>query len=295
MTLPTFVIGGAPKAGTTALWALLAEHPDVWMSRLKEPYFLTRDVNNPAPGVRIIGAPRTNSYPRGLEWYESLFAEGADRRARGEASTHYIGALDGPELMERHVPGLKVIFILRQPVDRMYSHYWHNEKRGHSLPPFRAVLEDHPDLRYLEYMSRYGQHVERYRQALGPDRVHLVLFDDLRTRPAEVFREVCRFIEVDDSFQPDFAAEHNPYGTPASRSLQRAITRTTYMRWTFLPEGVRRSARRMRIALQNWNLRRAAYRPIDEDVRRQLQDHFELDISYVERLTRPLPEWRPGA
>jgi hypothetical protein len=295
MALPTFVIGGAPKAGTTALWAQLAAHPQVWMSPVKEPHFLTRDANNPAPGVRIIGAPRSDTYSRGLDWYESLFAEGADCPARGEASTHYLGALDGPELMERYVPGLKVIFVLRQPVERAYSHYWHNVKRGHDLPPFAAVLDDDPSLRYVLYMSRYREHLERYRRALGDDRIHLVLFDDLRGDAPGTYQRICRFIGVDDAFQPDFTREYNPHAEPANRGLQRLLAASTYRRWTFIPGALRRPARSVRRRLESWNLRKASHVPMEPAVRERLMDLFHDDIAYVEALTRPLPGWWQAA
>lgn len=292
MALPTFVIGGAPKAGTTALWAWLSAHPQVWMSPIKEPHFLTRDANHPAPGVKIIGAPRADTHARGIAWYESLFAGGEDCPARGEASTHYLGALDGPELMNRHVPELKVIFVLRDPVDRAYSHYWHNRKRGHDLPEFAEVLADDPRLRYLVYMSRYRQHVGRYRSALGAERVHLVLYDDMRTDPGGVFADICRYIGVDDSVPIDFERRHNPHAEPASRALQRLIAGTTYRRWSFLPAVVRRPARRLRSTLERRNLRRAAYPRLDADLRQRLVELFEDDIAYVESLTRPLGAWR---
>lgn len=292
MALPTFVIGGAPKAGTTALWAWLSTHPDVWMSPIKEPHFLTRDANHPAPGVEIIGAPRSDTHSRGIEWYASLFAGGEASAARGEASTHYLGALDGPELIERYVPGLRVVFVLRQPVDRAYSHYWHNRKKGHRLPPFAAVLDDVPALRYLVYMSRYREHVERYRQALGQDRVHVVLYDDLRSHPLPTFAEICRYIGVSDEYRPDVASQHNPHAEPASATLQRLIARSTYRRWRLLPGLVRRPARRVRNALEARNLRPAVYRPLEPELRARLTEIFEPDIAYVENLTRPLPSWR---
>ncbi|HET7520401.1 MAG TPA: sulfotransferase [Candidatus Limnocylindria bacterium] len=291
MALPTFVIGGAPKAGTTALWAQLAAHPDVWMSRVKEPHFLTRDANNPAPGVHIIGAPRADTHSRGLAWYESLFDEGAERPVRGEASTHYLGALDGPELMERFVPGLKVIFVLRQPVDRAYSHYWHNLKRGHDLPPFPAVLDDDPALRYVIYMSRYRQHLERYRHALGDERLLFVLYDDLRSSPADAYRRICRFIGASEDFLPDFAREHNVHAVPVNRGLQKVLAASTYRSWSFVPAAVRRPARAIRQRLESWNLRKAAYEPMDPAVRSSLMELFRDDIAYVESVTRPLPEW----
>lgn len=292
MALPTFVIGGAAKAGTTALWAWCSSHPDIWMSPVKEPHFFTRDATNPAPGIRIVGPARDDSYARGIGWYEGLFEGGEDRRARGEASTHYLVAPDGPELMERHAPGLKVIFIFRQPVERAYSHYWHYRRRGWNLPPFSAALADDPRLRYLLHMSRYDQHLERYRRALGDDRLKLLLFDDLRERPEETFRDVCRFIGVDDTVSPDFSREHNPARQPTSHTLQRAITTTRFMGWRFLPDAIRRPARRLRSALEMRNQRPTPSPPLDADTFDALLELFEDDIAAVERVTRPLPEWR---
>jgi hypothetical protein len=292
VALPTFVIGGARKSGTTALWAFLAEHPQVWMSRLKEPHFLTRDANRPAPGVTIIGASKALTHSRGIDWYEALFAEGASLPARGEASTSYLVAPDAPEIVERLLPGLKVIFVLRNPVDRAYSDYWHQVKRGHRVPPFAAVLEDHPVLRHLLYTGRYAEHLTRWRASLGDERLHVVLFDDLRSDPAGTYQGICRFIGVDDTFAPDFAVEHNPHGEPANELLQRVLVRTTYRRWKFLPGLLRRPARRLREALRQRNLRRATYPPLPDDMRARLLTYFDEDIAYVEALTRPLPEWR---
>jgi hypothetical protein len=292
--LPTFLIGGAPKAGTTALWALLDAHPQVFMSRKKEPRFLTRNLNEPAPGVRMIGPDRDVTYDRGLAWYQSLFAGSEGALARGEASPQYIGAQDGPELMERHVPGVRVVFALRQPVDRAYSQYWQHWKKGWRMAPFARLLDDEPSLRYLDYMSRYAQHVERYRQALGPDRVHLVLFDDLRAQPERVYRELCRFIGVDDTFQPpSFGDSYNEFATPRLRWLQRGLMWTYFGRYRRLvPRAMRPRLRRLRRRIVNLNRNRTPYRPLDPALRARLTDRYDEDIAYVERLTRPLPEWR---
>jgi hypothetical protein len=292
MALPTFVIGGAPKAGTTALRAWLRDHPQVWMTETKEPHFLTRDVNNPAPGVRIAGPPRVDTFRRGWPWYESLFEPGSHLAARGEASTHYLGSVDTPSLIAEHLPGLKVIFVLRQPVQRAYSHYWQGRKRGWQLPPFEAILRDHPALRYLVHAGRYRANVGRYVETLGRDRVHLLLSDDIRADPGAAWRGVCAFLQIDPSFVPRFEIEHNPHAEPAHRSVHELIGRSKYGRWSFLPPVARRPMRRLRDRVEAWNLRRAAYEPIDPAVSRALQDLFADDIAFVEEMVRPLPEWR---
>jgi Sulfotransferase family len=292
--LPTFLIGGAPKAGTTALWALLEAHPQVFMSRVKEPRFLTRRLNEPAPGVRMIGPDRSVNFHRGLAWYESLFSGSDGALARGEASPQYLGAQDGPELMERFLPGVKIVFALRQPVDRAYSHYWQHWKKGWRMPRFGHLLDDHPELRYLDYMSRYAQHVERYRQTFGPDRVHLVLFDDLRAEPERVYRQLCRFIGVDDRFSPpSFGESYNQFASPRLRILHRALMFTHFRRFgRVVPAPLRPPLRRLRSWAERMNRGSSSYIPLDRALRARLTHAFEEDIAYVERLTRPLPEWR---
>jgi len=300
MPLPTFVIGGPPKAGTTALWSLLARHPQVFMTQTKEPRFFTRNAENPAPGVIAPGMTPGQGYALGLDWYEGLFDGSEAYPARGEASPQYIGAVDGPGLMQRHVPDLKVIFILRNPITRAHSHYWHHRSRGRErgddraeMPPFSAALDDHPTLRYFVYFGRYREHLERYRQALGEDRVHPVLFDDLRTMPAETYAAVCRVIGVDDTFRPSFDREYNPSGTPIIGPLQRVIWRTKDRRWTFLPKGVRRQAHLVRERLEQWNRRTSSHPPLEPAVFERFVQLYEEDIAYVERLLRrPLPQWR---
>jgi len=278
---------------------MLAHHPQVFMASTKEPRFFTRHADNPAPGVKAPRMASGDRYSRGIDWYEGLFDGGERYPARGEASPQYIGAVDGPELMLRHVPELKVIFILRNPVVRAQSHYWFHKVRGEErkdhrsqLPPFSAALDDHPLLRYFIYFGRYRQHVERYRLAFGRDRVHVVLFDDLRQDPAATYAQVCRFIGVDDTFPAPSNREYNPTGAPLVAPLQFAIERTKNLRGTYLPRSVRGSARRLREYLERWNRRKSDYPRLEPEVFAQFVEIYGDDIAYVEELTRPLPEWR---
>ena len=143
-------------------------------------------------------------------------------------------------------------------------------------------------------MSRYRQHLERYRQALGDERLLLVLFDDLRGDPAASYRRICRFIGASEDFLPDLEREHNPHAVPVNRGLQKALAASTYRSWTFVPSAVRRPARAIRRRLEAWNLRKAAYEPMDPRVRARLMELFRDDIAYVESVTRPLPDWWTG-
>jgi hypothetical protein len=292
MPLPSFVVGGAPKAGTTAMWALLSQHPQVEMSHVKEPVFLTRMANQPAPGIRHIGPPRANNFSKGLAWYEKLWERDDVDVARGEASAHYIGTPDTPQIIQDFLPKAKVILLLRDPVGRAYSHYWEYRKRGYAMPPFETVLDDDPTLRYLLWFSRYHQHVTRFIDTLGGQRLLVLLYEDLRADPAGTYRRVCSFIGVDPEFQPDFGHEFNPHAEPVSRRLQTLTLTTKRLQLHHLPKVIRRPAGRLRSLIEGLNLRPTSYPELAPEVRRVLIGEFEEDIAFAEDFLRPLPEWR---
>ena len=105
---PTFLIIGAPKTGTTSLWALLSEHPDVFVFPWKGTQFFSK------------------RYDWGFAWYESLFDEGSDATAIGESSANYsLGPSDSPvpQRIADYLPGVRLIYMVRNPLERIESHY----------------------------------------------------------------------------------------------------------------------------------------------------------------------------
>lgn len=181
MTLPTFLVIGAQKAGTTALYELLCAHPQVFVPRQKEPGFFIEEVN----------------WHRGLDWYESLFAEAADATAIGEASTSYtmFPAFAGvPERIARVLPDVRLIYTMRDPVERMRSAYAHalaNGTRHRSID--EALLTD---ARFAD-ASRYAMQIEQYLRHFDRSQLLLLFSDDIAERPAEVMRRVFSFLGVD--------------------------------------------------------------------------------------------------
>ena len=134
--LPTFIIAGAGKSGTTALWAYLNQHPEICMSRIKEPMFFTNLLGY-RQGGSIEAPVYEGRYKSGLEWYEKLFAKCCQKRALGEASTAYMYAKDAAGLIKKTLPEVKLIFLLRNPVDRLYSNYWQERKYGWTCLPLK--------------------------------------------------------------------------------------------------------------------------------------------------------------
>ena len=125
MVLPTFIICGTQRGGTTTLYHYLKEHPQICMSEKKEVHYF--DLN----------------YHKSLQWYESHFKDCQNKKVKtiGEASPFYMYLREVPERIDETLPDVKLIFILRNPVDRAYSHYWHEVKLGVEYLPFEEAIK----------------------------------------------------------------------------------------------------------------------------------------------------------
>lgn len=194
MRLPDFMIIGAMKSATSSLHASLAAQPGVFMSTPKEPCFFSDDEN----------------WSRGLEWYAGLFAAAPAGAIIGESSTHYTKRPTYPETVARSrsvVPGARLVYVMRHPIDRLVSHYIHEWTQGHTRGEIDAEIESNEI--YRAY-SRYAFQITPWLEAFGVDRVLPVFFDRLKARPAEELERVCRFIGVDGPIvMPDGAAKQN--------------------------------------------------------------------------------------
>lgn len=194
--LPTFVVIGAMKGGTTSLAAYLAGHPDVFMSSPKEPRYFTKE------------------WERGREWYESLFEAGRTAAARGEASTDYTKApqVEGaPARLAQVVPDAKLLYLVRNPVDRIRSHYVHRSSRYVETKIERRPLDVavRHDPMYLDW-TRYGAQLDRYLEHFPREQLLVVSSERLRTSRRETLAEVFEFIGVDPHVDvPDLDRELN--------------------------------------------------------------------------------------
>jgi hypothetical protein len=204
--LPTFIVIGAMKAGTTSLARYLGEHPDVFVCRPKEPQFFIE----------------RGTWDRGVAWYRDLFADGRAATARGEASTDYskLPAHAGvAERMAGVVPDARIVYLVRDPIERMLSQYVHEV--GHMGLRQSAADAIHDDPRYVD-LSRYAYQIAPYRERFGDDRVLIVASDALKSDRIATLDAVLRFIEVDPiAAQLDLRSELNTAGSQRARARQR--------------------------------------------------------------------------
>lgn len=185
---PDFVIIGAAKSGTTSLYQYLCRHPEIYMSKKKEPDFFSVDAN----------------YAKGMDWYCSLFSEAQPSQICGEASTTYSRWHQHPKTAERiyqALPTTKFIYIMRQPIDRAYSFYVYRFKGSLHKPElavsntFEETIKQQSE--FIE-SSYYLEQIEQYLQFFPKESFLFLLMEDLIERPAQTLSKILSFINVDE-------------------------------------------------------------------------------------------------
>ena len=269
--LPNFIIIGAMRSGTTSLARYLGAHPQVFMAAKKEVHFF--DFH----------------FDRSLDWYARHFARAGGKTAVGEATPGYMYNERAIARMARLVPQARLIVVLRNPVDRAYSHYWLNRARGHEPLDFAAAIAVEPERlanpklefgrrgvylegsRYLKYLLRVCRYYPR-------SALHVVIFEDLRDEPRAVYAAVCRFLGVGESFLPP--------------NLGRPINRFVAFRSLGLRNLGRRLPRPLRRVVDRLNVREASYPPLDSALRKALQEQFAGENAALAAwLSRDLSIW----
>jgi hypothetical protein len=281
--LPTFVIIGAAKAGTTALYWYLAEHPQVFMSPMKETNFFAFGLDR--NGDPLYGDPELHRFPiRSLGEYRELFVGAGDARAIGEASPIYLECPEAAGRIHDHLPGARIVCILREPVDRAYSDYqMYLRARGRKLDPERDLVPSaawaRPDSHWMR-ISRYHVALRRYYDRFPRERIEIILFDDLRRDAAATVAGLYHVLGVDPTFVPSFDTPHNVGGVPSNMALERMLTSSTIRKIVepVIPRRIADLARRLRTR----NLAKAP--PLPAEMRRRMSTWFEDDVVATSRL-----------
>jgi len=224
MPIPTIFIVGAPRCGTTSLQGYLAAHPRVFMCDPKEPHHFGPDL-----------LVRWNPHAK-REAYLQLFNRARDDQQAGEASPLYLYSKTAPHEIKAFSPSAKIIILLRDPVQMVQSLHEHSLfLLNEDLVDLEQALAAESDRRLgrripsycnaplvLQYttLARYSEHVERYQEVFGRERVRCILFEDLKNDPERVYRETLAFLGLEPAGSPNFKA-HNPGRRWRSQRLAR--------------------------------------------------------------------------
>ncbi len=295
-TLPNFIVVGAAKSGTTSLYHYLQQHPDVYMSPVKEPEyfsFVGKEVNFIGPG----GQPMNFGIINNANEYAELFKDVTPEKAIGECSTSYLLLPQAAANIHRSLPHCRIIIILRHPVDRAFSHYQDHLRSLHEDLSFEEAIRAEParaadnwrwGYQYIGH-SRYCRQVQRYFDLFGPDRIHVCLFDRLQSDPLGLMADVYRFLGVDHTFRPKVGAVHNPGGLPRWPWLQKFLLESNPIKRLMKPILPLALWGRLRQWLLNANLTEADMAP---ETRHRLVELFRDDVlALQELLGRDLSHW----
>jgi len=300
MTLPNFLMIGAQKSGTTAIYAYLSQHPQVFTSENKEPgFFAFEGLQRSFAGPDDARAGRY--IVRDLERYRRLFEKVGDKARAGEASSIYLYAPQAAERIHHYIPNAKLIAVLRDPVDRAYSAYRHLVRDGReslsfegglAAEPGRTAANWHPIFHYKQRGFYYAQ-LRRFFELFRREQIAVYTYDEFKADPRALLKSMFAFLGINPDFRPDTSVRHNVSGVPRYRLLHAIIDRPSRAKdlaKRLLPAG----AARLYAALMSRNIE-VSEPKIAREIERALREEYREDILQLESLIgRDLSAWRTG-
>jgi hypothetical protein len=293
-SLPNTFILGAAKAGTTTLYDLLKQHPQVFLSFDKEPMFFSRE----------------DYFSRSVEWYiNTFFTNSSGYHIRGEATPHYLywAKKVSPRIrITYNTRSLKFIIILRNPIERAYSWYWNMVADGRENLSFWDALQAEDkrisnNWEKLEYYGSmqygyfrggcYASQIQVFLEDFQKNHFHFLLQEDLIQDPKKALRKLLDFLELENTLEaaPNIS---NPAVEPRSRSLQYMIRNSSRFKdiiKPFIPYPIRHKIKSM--LLKN-NLKRFNYPKMEERAYTYLKEKFNPEIkSLSDIIERDLAHW----
>lgn len=297
MQKPNFFIVGAAKSGTTSLAYYLGQHPDIYMSPLKEPFYF------------IPNAGYSN-----YSEYMALFKKSGTAVAVGEASTGYLYCRRCPVLIHEFNPTAKIIIILRNPVNMAYSYWRYMRRAGNENKSFQeAISMQEREKRRSSSMFKktcshwwgsflyidramYYEQVQRYMDTFPKNQVKILIFEEFIREPIAACKDIFRFLEVKESFIPLLKVK-NIGGEPRFEFIKKILLCKNYkirsIVKAFLPVETRVRIKNGLLSLNTSASTSEKINDMDETTRKYLQEIFQKDILKLEELIRrPIPEWK---
>ncbi|MFN3939915.1 MAG: sulfotransferase family protein [Chitinophagales bacterium] len=310
--LPTFLVVGAVKAGTTALHAYLQQHPEIYMSPVKETNYFSdadmqfahfnidyrQDINHNLQ--KYLAGPMEKkihiAHIRTWEQYNQLFKNVQQQSAIGEVSNSYLYCPSTAKAIKAKLPDVKIVMILRNPVDRLYSQYLMNLKLGKITGKSLLQEIEHDQNKkikgwgvshlYLEVGMYYGQ-VKKYMENFSADKMHIMWYDDYKNNPSEAMRSVFTFLGVDPEFKLDMTQRYNEAGMPRFGKLNYLLTQTGIygLSKKIFPESLKNNIKSLIYTKEN-------IPAITSEEKNWLIDYYRSDIELLSALlNKPLHHW----
>lgn len=300
MSLPNFLFIGTGKAGSTSLYYYLNEHPDIYMSPVKETNFFSYEGGRPSfcgPGDR--SSISHNTTITTIQDYKANFAGAGQASAIGEVSPSYLYMPEACGRIKHYLPDAKMIVILRNPADRAYSNFQHKVRDNMEPNLDFAQVIDEEKTRIAESWSPswhfvengfYAAQLTRYFDLFDKNQFKVYLFEDWLSDQLGVYKDILEFIGVDDSFVPNLNTKYNISGKPKSKTLNSILTQPNPVKSLLKPMIPDALRSKMAATLLRSNLERLP--KLSPSTREKLIDIYRDDILQLQDLiNRDLSHW----
>ena len=295
---PNFLVIGAMKAGTTAFHKYLDQHSEIYMTKKeKEPrYFALSTDKQQYTGPQD---PAAKCEFKTFDKYQTLFDEVTDEKAIGESSTIYLSHAQAPKNIHDFNPDMKLVVILRDPVDRAFSNFTYTRRdERESANTIWEAMDAEPKrtadgwgpLWHYQRKGLYFEHLSRYFELFPREQMHIILYDDYKKNPQQTLTDTFAFLGVDTSFTVDFSEKHNVSGVPKNRVVNKFIHNKTIKQVTrtLVPLSIRSSVKK---AINSANLKKAE--PLTKADETRLYTYFKEDVEQLEQLIgKDLTAWK---
>lgn len=226
--MPDFLIIGAGKSGTTSIDNYLKQHPEIFMSSVKEPNFFAYELTDIDELKEFPEELKHfKSSVTSLNEYQALFDEATPQQLKGETSNTYLYGKDAPSRISHHLPHAKLIAILRHPADRLYSRYLHLA-RDNRLPS--AKFSDCFNKETIWWKRNdlinegfYYKHLSRYYEKYTKENIKVFLYEDIKLDLQKLLKEIFTFLNVDNSFVCDLSVRYNESGMIKNKFINNIV------------------------------------------------------------------------
>jgi len=275
--IPNFLLVGATKAATTWLYQRLNEHPEIYVPSLKEVNYFSR------------------RYDRPQEWYLSFFTDVKEEKAIGELSPSYFTSAEAPSRIKAFNPNMRLIFMLRNPIQRVYSHYCMELR-------YNTVSEDIEQELNLDSIivreSLYYQQITKYLELFPRENLKFIIYDDIKTNPQKVLVDLYNFLQVDPNYMNSAIHEQTYIKQPRQKFEKIYTLLVAIYRWI---NNNNEWGRRILSTLKDrgfndkfhdLNSTEKSYPQISPTKKEQLKEFYQTDIKQLAQfLERDLSSW----
>ena len=295
MSLPNFMCLGAAKSGTTTLYDILRQHPDVYIPSFKEPHFFDIPEN----------------YKNGIRWYEKNYFKNANQKIVADFTPSYFFDKEAPKRIFESLGGkVKFVVILRNPVDRAYSHYLHSIRDEHeNLSFIDSLISEKGRLQtfekegdYLSYLrnsyslqGQYGDMLERYLKYYSLENFLFIHFEEeFIEKRDQTIQKVLNFLQIKNDVKLKIDLKSNPASKEKSKSLKRLMNKKSWWRSILkfmIPSVQLRQIIRNRI--QRSNIKEFKAEKITLELKSELYNkYFKSSVVKFENLSNKKMNWK---